>query len=117
MKAISIKQPWAGLIAQGLKTIEVRTWQTHYRGEILICSSQKPDFDTDFDVNFNRPPYFNGVTICKATIYKIEVFKPEHAAAACCGYAPGFFAWHLKNVQIVEHLHVKGKLNFFNVEI
>lgn len=42
MKAISLKQPWASWIAEGMKTIETRTWPTHYRGELLIVSSQKP---------------------------------------------------------------------------
>ena len=45
MKALSVKQPWASLIIMWLKTIEVRTWVTKYRGPVLICSSQKPDAD------------------------------------------------------------------------
>lgn len=36
MKAITIKQPWASLIAHGIKDIENRTWRTNYRGRILI---------------------------------------------------------------------------------
>lgn len=41
MKALSIKQPWASLIAKGIKDIENRTWPTNYRGKIYIHSSQK----------------------------------------------------------------------------
>lgn len=36
MKAITIKQPWATLIAKGYKEYEFRTWKTKYRGDILI---------------------------------------------------------------------------------
>ena len=36
MKAITIKQPWATLIAEGYKEYEFRTWKTKYRGDILI---------------------------------------------------------------------------------
>ena len=36
MKALTIKQPWASLIAHGVKDIENRTWKTKYRGKILI---------------------------------------------------------------------------------
>ena len=36
MKAITIKQPFATLIAEGIKEYEFRTWKTKYRGEILI---------------------------------------------------------------------------------
>lgn len=36
MKVITIKQPWATLIAKGYKEYEFRTWKTKYRGDILI---------------------------------------------------------------------------------
>lgn len=41
MKALSIIQPWASLIATGIKDIENRTWRTSYRGEFLIHASGK----------------------------------------------------------------------------
>ena len=43
MKALSIKQPWAGLIITGIKTVENRSWITHYSGTLAIVSSQRPD--------------------------------------------------------------------------
>lgn len=36
MKAITISQPWASLIASGKKWVENRTWATNYRGPIAI---------------------------------------------------------------------------------
>ena len=36
MKAITIRQPYASLIARGVKTVETRSWATHYRGRIAI---------------------------------------------------------------------------------
>lgn len=36
MKALTIRQPWASLIAEGVKTIETRSWSTKYRGPIAI---------------------------------------------------------------------------------
>ena len=36
MKAITIWQPWAELIARGVKLVENRTWRTHYRGPVAI---------------------------------------------------------------------------------
>ena len=41
MKALSIKQPWASLIAHGIKDIENRNWKTHFRGRIYIHASAK----------------------------------------------------------------------------
>ncbi len=37
---LSIRQPWAWLIAAGHKDIENRTWRTNYRGRILIHASK-----------------------------------------------------------------------------
>lgn len=36
MKAITICQPYAELIARGEKRVENRSWQTHYRGRLAI---------------------------------------------------------------------------------
>lgn len=38
MKAITIRQPWASLIVHGIKDIENRSWQTNFRGRVLILS-------------------------------------------------------------------------------
>ena len=43
MFALSIKQPWAALVAQGLKTIEIRRWPTVRRGRILVHAAAVPD--------------------------------------------------------------------------
>lgn len=40
MKAISIRQPWAWLIVNGFKDIENRSWDTKYRGMVLIHASK-----------------------------------------------------------------------------
>ena len=39
-KALSVKQPYAGYIASGEKTIEVRSRPNKYRGKLLICASK-----------------------------------------------------------------------------
>jgi ASCH domain-containing protein len=41
MKALTIKQPWAQLIVEGIKDIENRTWKTNYRGRIYIHAAGK----------------------------------------------------------------------------
>ncbi len=41
MKALSIKEPFATLIANGDKTIETRSRKTNYRGELFIHASGK----------------------------------------------------------------------------
>ena len=41
MKAITIKQPFASLIVEGIKDIENRTWKTNLRGRVLIHAGAK----------------------------------------------------------------------------
>ena len=40
MKALSLTQPWASLVAIGAKRIETRSWYTPYRGSIFIHASK-----------------------------------------------------------------------------
>lgn len=43
MNALTIRQPWASLIAAGVKTIETRSWSTKYRGPLAIhAGTSKP---------------------------------------------------------------------------
>lgn len=39
MKALTLWQPWASVVAIGEKTVETRDWPTKYRGEIAIHSA------------------------------------------------------------------------------
>lgn len=41
MKALTLHQPWASLIALGAKTIETRSWSTPYRGRLAVHAGAK----------------------------------------------------------------------------
>jgi len=41
LKALTLHQPYASLMALGIKTIETRSWKTNYRGPIAIHSSRR----------------------------------------------------------------------------
>lgn len=43
MKVLTIKQPWATLIIQGDKRFKFRSWQTKYRGDLLIHAGKGID--------------------------------------------------------------------------
>lgn len=43
MKVLSIRQPWANLVAEGLKIIETRNWKTNYRGPLAIHAGKVAD--------------------------------------------------------------------------
>jgi hypothetical protein len=49
MKALTITQPWAALVALGHKQIETRSWRTHYRGPLAIHAAKGfPPFAREF---------------------------------------------------------------------
>lgn len=55
MKALTLTQPWATLVAIGAKRIETRSWQTAYRGPLAIHAAKgfpKWARDTCTDENF-----------------------------------------------------------------
>lgn len=49
MKALTIAQPYAELIARGSKRVENRTWPTGYRGPLYIHAGKSRDWLADVD--------------------------------------------------------------------
>lgn len=47
MKALTLHQPWASLVAVGAKTIETRSWSTSYRGPLAIHAARRPMGDAE----------------------------------------------------------------------
>lgn len=129
MKAICIKQPWAQLIADGIKTIEIRSWKTKYRGKLLIVASTRPfeglskhvvkDKRGRNKVSGSEFPQYDylafGQAICIAELMSIEPFTRKHEKAALCDYWSDLYAWKLGNIKAVEPIEIKGKLKLFEV--
>lgn len=133
MKAITIKQPWAKLIAQGIKDIENRTWPTKFRGKVLIHTSAK-SVDVLFSVEQSAQLWMNGydatVVFSKDTfptsaiIGEVEIVdcvinhKSIWAEKSTEGEKP-IYNWILANAVLYEKpiLNVKGKLSFWESEI
>lgn len=106
MKALSLHQPWASLIAQGKKTIETRRWATSYRGPLLICSSGRPVID-------GLPA---GKALCVVDLVGCRPMTRADEKAACCDLYPGAFAWVLDNRKRVQPFPVQGQQRFFDVD-
>ena len=108
MKAISIQNPFAHFIMCGEKTIEVRSWNTEHRGDLLICSSAAPKI----------PAMISGHALCIVSLDNVTKLKKKDLAAACMDEMPDgdCYAWHLSNVRIVKPFPVKGKLNFYYID-
>ena len=125
MKALSIKEPYASLIALGYKKIETRSFKTNYRGELYIHASLT-NFKGDISNTFkyiNKSNYKNGYIICKCNlvdcVYMDEDFintVPEKEKELGI-YSVGRYAWVLDNIELIDPVKAKGKLNIWEVNI
>ncbi len=104
-KAISLKQPWANLVASGKKSIETRKWSTKYRGDLVICSSQKPDI------------YPSGCAIAIVELYDVKPMEKKDEKKACIKVYPRAHSWFLRNIREIEPVKVKGSLGIYNLEL
>ena len=127
MKVISIKQPYASLIAYGIKKYEFRTWKTNYRGEVLIHASKSLDEKAveEFNVYDLDMPF--GFIIAKATISDVILVDDEFKEVLRLENSLIYnhiindknfkgYAFKLDNVQLVQRVFVKGKLGLWNYE-
>jgi hypothetical protein len=122
MNALSVKNPVGELIILGYKPIETRTWKTNFRGDILICVSQKlftgklfiPSGFSSHDMT--NAYYHVGKAICVVSLVDIRPMVKEDEKLACCPIYDGAYSWILENIRPIKRFPVKGKLNIFQVE-
>lgn len=79
-KALSIKQPWAYLIAAGIKDIENRTWKTSYRGRVLIHASASAPKSIRAILNADQID-----TVIKSRAYNDSDFAKVYVTGAIIG--------------------------------
>ena len=109
MKVISIRQPWASLIASGVKDVENRTWPTRYRGPVLIHSSQRTDgvssdeIELRFDVQSPSMLPLGGIV---GITEIVDCVKPHSSM----WYVPSHWAFALANSRPLPFVQWKGQL-------
>lgn len=121
-KALSVKQPYADLLTRVVfrdesgeyhaqKTIELRSRNTNYRGDVLVCSSAKPEL----------PGRLSGVTCGFVELYDtkpVEDFTPEDWAATCIPESERprkGYGWLLRNPRRVVEMPIRGQLGVYNL--
>ena len=127
MKVISIKQPFATLIAEGFKEYEFRTWKTKYRGDILIHASKSVDskaMEKFKNLNFDYPV---GCIIAKAKItdcvfvdedMKMMLNKKDSLVYGGVCKDEDFigYGFKMENVRKINPIYVNGKLGLWNYD-
>ncbi len=121
MKVLSIKQPFAELIVSGRKKIELRKWNTKFRGEFLIHASQNADKKAMEKFGFNQLPL--GCIVGKAVLVNVKKYanKEEFDNDNNLHLADnsfGNYGFQLENAtRISPIIKAKGKLNFWNFDL
>jgi len=74
LKCLSVSQPFADLIISGKKTIELRNWNTNFRGEFLIHAPLKIKTDDCNRLKINKK-FVTGAIIGKAELYEVKKYN------------------------------------------
>jgi predicted transcriptional regulator len=119
MKALSLKQPFAELVISGKKKIELRRWNTKFRGEFYVHASKIPDKEAMKRFGFEGLP--TGVILGKVTLIDVKKYstKKEHTADRNLHLASsvwGEYGFVLENPKRITPIPLKGKLGFWNYE-
>lgn len=141
-KVITIQQPWASLIIQGHKKIETRSWNTKYRGELLIhagLSKPKPEIYHQLQgwtiplgvPSYGTLPY--GAII--GSVNLVNVFRTEDLTSPLCkqytgldrisnqeeafgDYSTGRYGWLLSDPVMFDNpIPCKGQLGLWNCHL
>lgn len=129
MRVLSIKEPFASLICEGIKHIETRSWKTNYRGEIYIHASLAKVPKNDERINhlikmLNDKELNMGKIICKCKlvdcVYMTEEYikdmRENNEIEYLCGhYEVGRYSWILEDVEALdEKIEAKGRLGIWH---
>ena len=127
MKVLTIKQPWATLIMEGYKRFEFRSWQTKYRGDLLIHAGKGVDREAVSRLKKYLPEELpKGKILGKVKLIDCikcdENFKNKCLQENKDVYAKSSFkenyAWQLEIEEVYkEQIDVKGQLGLWNYEI
>jgi hypothetical protein len=126
MKALTLTQPWATLVATGLKKVETRSWSTSYRGPLAIHAARGfPRIAREFaegerargrlvaDVPLGAVVAIARlVDVLPASEVKDEISALERGYG---DYSPGRYAWMLEDIQALpEPIAARGMLGLWS---
>jgi GNAT superfamily N-acetyltransferase len=122
VKTLSVKQPWAELIAQGIKTVELRTWATTHRGPLLIAAGQAYDARGAHH-NVDGP---RGVACCTVALLACRpaLIGDAHNAGVpallmadlleqCDARGRALYAWVLADARRANPVPIRGQLSLY----
>ncbi len=116
MKVLSIRQPWAYLVVEGIKDVENRSWTSSHRGELLIHAGQRFDHAglhwvrkqfPELDLSLDPDDYHCGGLIGQVDILDIVQNDPSPWADK------GYYHWKIGGAERLPFMQCKGQLRLF----
>ncbi len=125
LKVLSIKEPFATLIKDGVKIYETRSWKTNYRGEIYIHASLSLSKSENVEKanRYLKSEIKPGYILCRCELEDcipmteefIEYIKNKTHEIDYGQYSEGRYAWKMKVLEVLEEpIKAKGKLGIWN---
>ena len=127
MKVLSIKEPFATLIKDGVKRYETRSWKTNYRGEIYIHASigLSTSLNKEKGMSYLKSDIKPGYILCRCNLVDcilmdedfINYIETETNEKDYGDYRLGRYAWKLEVLEVLETpILAKGRLGIWNYE-
>ena len=127
MKGLTVKQPYATLIAEGIKEYEFRTWKTNYRGEFWIHAGKGRNLEYMEKFKHLNLDYPAGYIIAKVTLEDYievtddfrEILKMKNPilySHVINDKTWKGYAFKLTSVEKIENIPIQGKLGFWKFD-
>jgi predicted transcriptional regulator len=124
-KCLSVSQPFAHLIVKGRKTIELRSWNTAFRGEFLIHAPLKVRVADCKRLGIDSTSLVCGAIVGKAVLYDVKIYQTKKEWQddskfhfADCDFSGSRYGFMLKNAKEFKiPIPYKGRLGFFDVNL
>ena len=126
MRVITLQEPWASLIGEGIKVIETRSWPCNQFGELYIHASSSKIQASDKRKNdlagWLKGPLHYGSIFVKCNLSNCVLITEEFAehikatnprCYLCGDYTPGRYAWILTNIEPIDPIKKSGKLGIW----
>lgn len=121
MRALSVKQPWAWMIAHGIKTVENRRWMTSVRGPVLIHASQTIDpvgltVASERHIEIPATELYLGGIVGIVDILRCVEIGDEPSWCGYYAWMTGPYCFILGGARPLAFYACRGKQRFFDVQ-
>jgi hypothetical protein len=125
VKALSIHEPWASLIAFGIKQYETRTWHRDYRGDLAIHATVNRRWIDHAGLFF---PQHTDITYSPGCIVAVADLVAIHRSDDLVrdagfdvnqivygDFSPGRSIWELRNVRRITPIPARGNMGLWDL--